>query len=439
LEEYRREVKMNNEIKIAHKGFYLLEYFFILLRSIEKYSEQDKVFGEFKILKKQNFLGESKYKRKFETDEPSKTQQDRYHYTFREVIEEAKTYDLIEQDALSNLRLTVKGLDLLKLIENQGVESFNNYLFTCMEQKHGTFRSIIERLYAKNQYKPGLLIFPNYSPRQLDFERSNVKTVEDIIRYSHALTAKLQEDISSNLGLVKDMSPHNKTLINRLVENKLLPSSPSEDFNPIKYNVIIKRFRDFWMNYFLKEIYGFDIPLTTFDRWIYRGKQIGIIYATEFYPYFSGRIVYPTSVVVSKSASQDFNKLFNYEDGKSLYIHKPKWNDANQDKFVNALVTAYFDLRRTYRSYFINLLAMRELVCYSMKISERLFETFLDEAYKLNLADELKIKISLEVDRLPEETTAMYLKQEPVMVDKKYRNIIAINVTPGDRFDEQAA
>ena len=56
------------------------------------------------------------------------------------------------------------------------------------------------------------------------------------------------------------------------------------------------------------------------------------------------------------------------------------------------------------------------------------FELFLDTIYKMNLAGELKIRISLEVDKLPEETKAMYLKQEPVMVDGKYRNIIAIDV-----------
>ena len=72
-------------------------------------------------------------------------------------------------------------------------------------------------------------------------------------------------------------------------------------------------------------------------------------------------------------------------------------------------------------------------VCLDMKISEHVFEAFLNSIYKLNLAGQLKVQISLEVDKLPEETQAMYLKQEPVMVDGKYRNIIAIDVTKGDK------
>jgi hypothetical protein len=90
---------------------------------------------------------------------------------------------------------------------------------------------------------------------------------------------------------------------------------------------------------------------------------------------------------------------------------------------------SYFSLRRTNRSYFINLADIRELVCYNMRISQHLFDSFLEKAYFLNLKGHLKVKISLEADKLPQETKALYLRREPVMVDGKYRNIIAIDVS----------
>ena len=49
--------------------------------------------------------------------------------------------------------------------------------------------------------------------------------------------------------------------------------------------------------------------------------------------------------------------------------------------------------------------------------------------YRLNLQSKLQIKIALEVDKLPEETKAMYLTREPVMIAGKYRNIIAIDIS----------
>jgi hypothetical protein len=168
----------------------------------------------------------------------------------------------------------------------------------------------------------------------------------------------------------------------------------------------------------------------SFDIWTYRGKQMGIIHATEFHPNFFGKIVYPLSVISKSVESRDFTQLYQYSDGNSIFIHKPKWDD-NQEKFVETIVEAYYDLRRTYRSYFINLAALREIVCLNMKISDKIFEDFMSRTYRLNLAGKLQIRISLEVDRLPEETNAIYLKREPIMVDRKYRNIIAIDTTKG--------
>jgi hypothetical protein len=60
-----------------------------------------------------------------------------------------------------------------------------------------------------------------------------------------------------------------------------------------------------------------------------------------------------------------------------------------------------------------------------MKITEYLFDNFLGYVYHNK---HLKIRISLEVDKLPDETKVMYLRREPVMVDGKYRNIIAIDL-----------
>ena len=45
------------------KRFYLLEYFLILLKSVESYANQGDIFESFKKMKKEYQLGESKYKK----------------------------------------------------------------------------------------------------------------------------------------------------------------------------------------------------------------------------------------------------------------------------------------------------------------------------------------------------------------------------------------
>ena len=114
---------------------------------------------------------------------------------------------------------------------------------------------------------------------------------------------------------------------------------------------------------------------------------------------------------------------------RCLYI-SPCW-ETNQDKFVEFLSKAYSQMRLTVKSDFVNLSILREIVCYNMKISSIYFEKMLETAYTQNLTGQLKIRISLEVDRLPEETNAIYLKREPVTILGDARNIIAIDFPKG--------
>jgi len=92
--------------------------------------------------------------------------------------------------------------------------------------------------------------------------------------------------------------------------------------------------------------------LSLFDILVYRGKEFGIIHATEFYPGFSGRVVFPTSVVLPGSNGADFEELYRYAaDNMGLYSHKPKAKKV-QNHFVDFLVEGYLFLRRTHRSLF---------------------------------------------------------------------------------------
>ena len=209
------------------KKFYFLEYFYVLLRSVDKYSDSQKIFNAFKRLKQEYRLGESKYKTlTSDTDNLTKVQLDRYRYTFEQVIEEAKEYNLIEKDNNNgDLLITEDGKKLLTLYHKKGIEKFNRSLFGLMESKYNAFFYLIEFLYNANKYKPGLLIFPNYSPRQLLFEKNNVKTTADIYEYADALVHKIQQqDISLYLGQEKNLDNEKTKLLNRLIDTKLLSS-----------------------------------------------------------------------------------------------------------------------------------------------------------------------------------------------------------------------
>ena len=336
---------------------------------------------------------------------------------------------LVEIASLNGIILTSKGKEILNIYETQGQFQFNVELFKLMEFNQVAFKNLLNFCYERNRKKNGLLIFPVYSPLKLGMTRKEIKTTGDIIHYIENLTLKIQGDIDEYLKQDFSLKEYETPLIYSLRKVNLIERSIIQPFNPSKYNVIVKRIRDFWINIFLKKIYEWQYSFQIFDLLIYRGKQIGVIHATEFYPNFNGRIVYPTAVIGKSILSNDFKEIYKYPAGEKMYIHYPQWKEkVNQEGFINDLTSSYYSLRKKNMSNFVNLADIRELVCYASKIPEFIFDDFLKETYKLNLRGELKkLRISLESDRLPSETNAMYLKRIPVTIDGKLKNIIAID------------
>ena len=417
----------------APRNFYFLEYFYILLKGLSLYSNEEKIFESFLQLKHQYRLGTSKYKKLTEEAVDSNESLNKvvkYKITFNQVVSEAIDYNLVIQND-SGLFLTEKGNDAIQKYEKGNDIEFNCYLFRLMEEKkQQPFRYIIETSYKVNTKKSGLLIFPIYSANRLEIQRDSLKKAKDLREYLDTLQSRLEEDISKHLGKKEDLSGQNRILIDRLISENFLPSDENQEFDHNKYNGILRRIRDFWLKYFLKNLYSFNISLNAFEIWAYRAKQIGLIHITEFYPdpLLYGKVAYPLSVIKEFSSSSDFQEFYEYNDGMKLYLHQPLLNDDNQDEFVRLLHQAYLDARRLAKTYFVNLLNVKERVCYAMKIPEHLFDRFLSYLYHKK---GLKIRISLEVDnrRQPKELSNVdYIRREPVMIDGKPRNIIAIDL-----------
>ncbi|GAA6766481.1 hypothetical protein AAFH68_24230 [Flavobacterium sp. CGRL1] len=408
------------------KKFYFLDYIFILLQSCKIYSDRDKIFSNFKILKEKESLGESKY-RKLSTEQSnlSQVQVRRYIYTFEQVIAEAVNYGLVK-DKNRTLTLTETGLKYLSLGEDKK-RDFYESLLGSMESRYFAFFDLINLCYNQNKTKNGLLIFPIYSPLKLGFVKSEMKKNGDWINYSFKLKRKLEADILNFLGQKRDLKEANDILLSNLLGDSLLSSDKDRLFDQKLYNSIISRFRKFWLNYFLNNIYDYKHSFETFNIWVERGKQLGIIHTTEFYPDFDGRLVFPTSIIVKKNNNKDLIPVYSYSNGDKLFIHKLAWNRDNQDAFVEALVYCYFDLKRSRGTHFVRISDLRERVCYKKRIPSFVFNEFLEKIYNKNLKGETSVQISLEADRLPYETSAMYLKREPVSINGQYKNIVAID------------
>lgn len=404
------------------KKFYFLEYFLIFLKSVSKNSNETEIFNLFKIEKDEHKLGESRYKKLGINQEEKKL--NRYKYTFTEVLEELEIYKLVKREN-TKILLTERGKELLSKYTLSNPEIFYLAIFKLMEEELHGFYQMINYCYRVN--KNGLLIFPIYSPLKLGLAKAKILFSKDIITYLNAHTEKVESDISKYLSQSRNLTEPQNIITNRLIEADLISANEKNLINPNNYYIILKRIRDFWLNYFLKEIYEISLSLSYFDIWCYRGKQIGIINITEFYPNFDGRIVYPISIISKGINNTDFKNIFTYKTNESLFIHEPS-KDKIQHAFTRVLYESYIDLKHSNNSYFINIADLRDVVCFKLKISYRLFQELLELVYYLNLNNKTTIKISLEADKLPDETKLAYQKREPVVIEGQLRNIIAIDL-----------
>lgn len=406
------------------KKFYFFDYFYILLKAIEEAAEKPRVFVYFQNLKQALNLGESKYKKIGAiSDTISDSMFNRYWYTFSEVVEESSNLGLIIVTN-NKFKLTEKGNSLLLIYTENGQEKFNEELFVLIESKSFGFHYLLSTIFNNNPDNSGTLVFPSYSPLKLHFTKQELVEGNKFIDYLNVLCGKLMEDVALHIGKQVNLNSANNDLIDKLVESGLI----DKNYNlrdAKEYNLIVKRVRDFWASHFLRNVYGFKNinSISNFDIWVYRAKQVGIINITEFHPGFSGKMIYPTSIIYKKIKSSEFKKIYEYETGEVLYIHNPAFNDS----FISSLYESYIELKRSHTSYFVNLNDIRDIVCYKLKISNKKFSDLLAHAYDLNLKGTLSISISLEADKLPSEK-AVYLIRDPIFIEGKVKNIIAIEI-----------
>jgi hypothetical protein len=412
------------------KKFYFLEYFYILLESTLFQSDYEDVFKVFKFLKDKYRLGESKYKKLvIEESDISEKMMNRFRYTFNQVISESVLYGLVTFTNSQEIKITDIGARCLSIFKKDP-SRFNEEIFKLMEKKSFSFYHFIEFCYKQNPENEGLLIFPIYSPLKLGFVKNEMKLHSHWFEYLDEIKSKLESDIKKYLEKKIDLSDELALLKTKLIEDSVLSNQPSNVFDSKLYNSFINKVRKYWLTYFLKRLYNYPFSFDTFNIWLERGKQIGVVRGTEVFPDFSGRIVYPTSVLLEGGASNlDFKILYAYDNGVELLSHSPSWaeNEKFRDFFFDSLHGNYNELKQKKRTNFVGISDLREMVCYELRISSYKFDEFVENAYKHSQDSSIPVRISLEADRLPEETTAMYLKREPVVINGHSKNIISID------------
>jgi hypothetical protein len=133
--------------------------------------------------------------------------------------------------------------------------------------------------------------------------------------------------------------------------------------------------------------------------WCPRLEYFSLLCYTDNNPEIPGRLLYPISSFKTVNTLESFTSkpFLRDNDGRTLFIHNPRWEDIKND-FIATLLEVYQNYYNKQTIIYISLQDIRDEVCRLLRISPYLFETSLQTTYEMSVKHEIKYSISLETD-----------------------------------------
>lgn len=340
-------------------------------------------------------------------------------YAIRSTLKESIRFKFINLKK-GRISLTVKGEHLLQAFSLRDYDQVDRIIAEENEKTYGAFSFLIENLYKVSKVS-GLVVFPKPSPKEFDlnFQKLSEKNYLEI--YSKKFSEYAKKDIERYTRVNIDSREVEMLLFTNL-SNVIIKA---KEKNVQKINMP-REVKDIMYDYYIKKFFENKLDRVSLNIWIERGKELGIINSSEFYPGTFSKVIYPTAML-SESIPANFLQLTNtMSSSQKIIKFNPAWN-IFKEQFVAALWKSYTTLSNSINSFFISVLDLKDVVCFQLQISERLFTGFLSNAYKESINNAIEWDISMEVDRLPEFRT-FKSKRYPILINGVPKNIIAIKI-----------
>lgn len=184
--------------------------------------------------------------------------------------------------------------------------------------------------------------------------------------------------------------------------------------------IMIDTIRDALSRYALgKWIPGLGV--VDFEIFCSRGSTLGLLNYTDRLEGAFGRVVYPTSwtsagAIPSWIAPTAIVTL-DVQSGDEHFqhfVHSPNWSGIKA-KFLREITSAYDRLNKQKRSLYVQVADLRDMVCYSLRMSDRQFDRFLAHVFHETMQGKIEsIRISLEADEIKEVRGSQTTKRNPL-------------------------
>jgi len=175
---------------------------------------------------------------------------------------------------------------------------------------------------------------------------------------------------------------------------------------------------------FVDLMFGHIMTPSDVEIWQSRLDWAGLTHTARHLPGLAGHVWFPVGAF--RSAGDDaFSPVGDLASQGLTFYHYTPTGPEFQDRFSNTLYEGYRQQQRQERVEYVSLLAVRDWVCYRLRISHAIFESTLQDIFPRALRGEMKFTMALEVDITPAERRRLG-SARPVVIDNAPRYIIAM-------------
>ena len=362
--------------------------------------------------------------------------------TYQDLLRELLLYNFIEK--LPNTpfyKITEEGADFVN-ISFSSPETANALLLKKMQEVYVTPGWLINRLWELNPEGQGQIVIPTpikdwkSKPRQWEDYAWNDELKSVCIETYNTINAILPKSFPLSLeewivNLEKEferqgkLKPRRKNTEASVQKVKYNPRGRlSMAMKNISVEMLFSRRNPIHQENDLSNLRS-QLKHRSFVVWCPRLEEFGLIVYTDYKPEIPGRLIFPTCTFENRDDREDYQKIdsVNTPANDPLFIYSPKWENINK-LFIKVLRETYDDYYNVQRIIYISLQDIRDEVCRRVRISTKLFDTFLKKTYEASIKGEINLSISLETDL--REDMKVQVNRRGVYVDNTLYTLIAI-------------
>lgn len=269
---------------------------------------------------------------------------------------------------------------------------------------------LLSRLWEINPEQQGAVIIPQLGKDELP------KSLVDFRRYLLNIAPKWIEGLAKTIsGLHLQFEAED--LVKKVIDG--LKKNWEKQSTSIRFN----RSQELIAQYFIDAMFGYIISPSDIVIWQRRLEWAGLTYLAEEIPGMAGYVWFPVGAFRENATTEFFPIPEIMNRGQAFHVHELGKN--GESDFGRTLYEAYIQQQQLEGVEYVSLIAVRDWVCYRIKISALTFELMLQDLFPKAVRGDSIYSMALEVDVTPAERNR-YKYKIPIVVDEIPRYIISM-------------